>query len=193
MTYASEFFSWYAGSVEADTYFCPERHGTYFGGFYMKDMPAMGKRDFNISTSVTADSGQGFVDLLNPQQRRLITDLPNQQRAAMKEVVSLRRAISTELRKFLVGQHADRSKVIALGEQYGRLDGEMSFHYAMAFAEIGRTMTKEQHAAAMRLRNLDGYTSAPAYLYSTPLRDAPPAASSNTLFFAPKKQVEAKP
>lgn len=46
LTYASEFFSWYSGSVEADTYFCPERHGTYFGGFYMKDMPAMGKRDY---------------------------------------------------------------------------------------------------------------------------------------------------
>ena len=24
MTYASEMFSWYAGSVDADTYFCPE-------------------------------------------------------------------------------------------------------------------------------------------------------------------------
>jgi hypothetical protein len=61
MTYASELFSWYAGSVEADTYFCPERHGTYFGGFYMKDMPAMGKRDFNISTSLTGDSGVVYL------------------------------------------------------------------------------------------------------------------------------------
>jgi hypothetical protein len=31
MTYASDLFSWYAGSVEADVYFCPERHGTYYG------------------------------------------------------------------------------------------------------------------------------------------------------------------
>ena len=51
MTYASEFFSWTAGNLDADTYFCPERHGTYFGGFYMKDMPAMGKRDYDISLS----------------------------------------------------------------------------------------------------------------------------------------------
>ena len=36
MTYASEMFAWYAGSLEADTYFCPERHGMYFGGFGMK-------------------------------------------------------------------------------------------------------------------------------------------------------------
>jgi len=43
MTYASEMFSWYAGSTEADTYFCPERHGMYFGGFGMKTAPAMGK------------------------------------------------------------------------------------------------------------------------------------------------------
>ena len=31
MTYAGDLFSWYAGSVDADVYFCPERHGTYFG------------------------------------------------------------------------------------------------------------------------------------------------------------------
>ncbi len=42
MTYASELFSWYKGSLEADSYFCPERHGTYFGGFFMKDYFAMG-------------------------------------------------------------------------------------------------------------------------------------------------------
>ncbi len=46
MTYASEFFSWTAGSVEADTYFCPERHGTYFGGFYMKDNAGHGQTRF---------------------------------------------------------------------------------------------------------------------------------------------------
>ena len=27
MTYASEIYSWYAGSVTSDVYFCPERHG----------------------------------------------------------------------------------------------------------------------------------------------------------------------
>ncbi|MDY0104598.1 MAG: YbhB/YbcL family Raf kinase inhibitor-like protein [Lentimicrobium sp.] len=52
MTYASEFFSWYAGSVEADTYICPERQGTYFGGFYMKDIAAMNHRDYDISEVV---------------------------------------------------------------------------------------------------------------------------------------------
>jgi hypothetical protein len=65
MTFASELFSWYAGSVEADTYFCPERHGTYFGGFYMKDMPAMGKKDYDIGTSVTGDQGRAFLGALS--------------------------------------------------------------------------------------------------------------------------------
>jgi Spy/CpxP family protein refolding chaperone len=58
MTYASEMFSWYAGSLEADVYFCPERHATYFGSFYMKDIPAMGNANFSISTSLTGDSGE---------------------------------------------------------------------------------------------------------------------------------------
>ena len=42
MTYAGDLFSWYAGSLEADVYFCPERQGTYYGGFYIKDAPAIG-------------------------------------------------------------------------------------------------------------------------------------------------------
>ena len=64
MTYASEMFAWYAGSLEADTYFCPERHGMYFGGFGMKTAPAMGKQDYSISTSLTGDSGEAFLATL---------------------------------------------------------------------------------------------------------------------------------
>ena len=119
MTYASELFSWYAGSVEADTYFCPERHGTYFGGFYMKDMPAMGKRDFDISTSVTGDSGAEFLRLLTPEQRQHITDIPAAQKAAMREMVDVRRAISVELRTFMDGRTPDKAKVLKLGRRYG--------------------------------------------------------------------------
>ena len=61
MTYASEMFAWYAGSLEADTYFCPERHGMYFGGFGMKTAPAMGKQNYSISTALTGDSGATFL------------------------------------------------------------------------------------------------------------------------------------
>ncbi len=186
MTYASEFFSWYAGSVDADTYFCPERHGTYFGGFYMKDMPAMGKRDFDISTSVTGDSGKEFLNTLTPDQRKNVTAIPNEQRDALKEVVATRKAIATELRKFLAGQAPDKDKVIALGRRYGELDGQMSYYYAMAFAAVNKTLTADQRKALVKLRNLDGYTSAPAYIYSDPIREAPKLPDTDVFFFPPK-------
>jgi len=48
MTCASELFSWYKGSLYGDVYFCPERHGTYFGGFFMKDYPAMNNPGYFI-------------------------------------------------------------------------------------------------------------------------------------------------
>ncbi len=184
MTYASEFFSWYAGNVEADVYFCPERHGTYFGSFYMKDMPAMSQRDFDISTSVTGDSGEGFLNLLTAEQRARITSIPDQQRTLLAETVEVRRATSQELRKFLAGGQADKTKVLALGRRYGALDGEMSWIYATAFAQVGRTLTPEQRATCVKLRNLPGYQSAPAYLYSNPLQKPPVLPSSDFLFGA---------
>jgi phosphatidylethanolamine-binding protein (PEBP) family uncharacterized protein/Spy/CpxP family protein refolding chaperone len=187
MTYASEFFSWYAGSVEADVYFCPERHGTYFGGFYMKDMPAMGKRDYDISTSVTGDSGETFVQTLTAEQRPALTSIPNAQRNDLKETIEVRRAIATELRKFLKGEKADKQKVLALGRRYGELDGEMSWMYTTAFAKINRTLTAEQRASFMKLRNLEGYTSAPAYLYSQPMQTLPQIGNTDLFFKEPAK------
>ena len=186
MTHASEFFSWYAGSVEADTYFCPERHGTYFGGFYMKDMPAMGKRDYDISTSLTGDSGKEFLETLNADQRTHITAIPDQQAKVLQEVIEVRRAISTELRKFLKGGAADKAKLLALGRRYGELDGEMSWLYATAFAKANRTLTDAQRKTLVKLRNLDGYTSAPAYLYSTPVKEAVKLPDTDHFFFPPK-------
>ena len=185
MTYASEFFSWYAGSVAADTYFCPERHGTYFGSFYMKDMPAMGQRNYDISTAVTGDSGESFLNILTSDQRANITAIPEQQSKLLAETVKVREAMSVELRKFLSGGKADQTKVIALGRRYGELDGEMSWMYATAFARVGRTLTAEQRSACVKLRNLDGYQSAPAYLYSNPLQKLPALPSSDFLFAAP--------
>lgn len=186
MTYASEFFSWYAGNVEADVYFCPERHGTYFGGFYMKDMPAMGKKDFDISTSVTGDSGKTFLEILDESQRKHITVIPDLQRKLLKEVVDVRRSMSMELRKFLKGEQADKEKVLALGRRYGELDGEMSFYYATAFAKAAKNLTQEQKTELVKLRNLDGYTSAPAYIYSAPASGEVKLPDSDHFFFPPK-------
>ncbi len=185
MTFASEFFSWYAGSVKADTYFCPERHGTYFGGFYMKDMPAMGKRDFDISTSVTGDSGKEFLNILTEDQRKNITAIPDLQRKDLQEIITVRESISEELRKFLSGGQADKQKVLSLGRRYGELDGEMSYHYATAFAKANRTLTADQRKALVKLRNLDGYNSAPAYIYSDPVSGAVNLSGTDSFFFPP--------
>jgi len=187
MTYASEFFSWTAGHVEADTYFCPERHGTYFGGFFMKDMPAMGKRDYDISTSITGDSGRDFLErILTDTQRRHVTAILESQRNALMEIIGVRRSISLELRRLLKNETPDRKKVIELGRRYGELDGEMSWLYATAFAKVNRTLTGEQRKALMRLRNLDGYRSAPYYIYSRPGVGEAPACDVIRFFFPPK-------
>lgn len=182
MTYASEFYSWYAGNLEADTYFCPERHGTYFGGFYMKDMPAMGKRDYDIGLNVTGDSGRAFLDVLTPKQRTAITSILDKQRASLAEVVTVRRKISTLLRQFLENKRPAKTDVVALCRRYGQLDGSMSTWYASAFAEVNRSLTSAQREELTRIRNLPGYRSAPWYLYSRAMNDAPDVGDTDRFF-----------
>jgi hypothetical protein len=169
MTYASEMFSWYAGSLEADTYFCPERHGMYFGGFGMKTAPAMGKQDYSISTSLTGNSGEAFLATLTFAQRKHITDLVALQRQDLDEIVKTRRAIATELRRFLRGESADRDKVLSLSKRYGELDGEMSYLYATAFAEVGKTLTVQQKEKLARMRTSSLSDPKGPFLYSTPI------------------------
>lgn len=142
----------------------------------------MGKRNFDISTAVTGDSGEGFLELLTPEQRANITGIVDRQRKDLAEVVEVRQAISMEMRKILAGGQADTAKVLALGRRYGELDGEMSWMYATAFTSVARTLTAEQRAACMKLRNLAGYTSAPAYLYSQPLQKLPEIPNTDFLF-----------
>jgi len=182
MTYASEMFSWYAGSVEADTYFCPERHGTYFGGFFMKDAPAMGRRNYTISTSLTGDSGEQFLATLTPTQRERITGIVELQRADVQEIVKLRRAIATELRKDMTTGTADQTLVLSLSKRYGELDGELSYYYATRFAEVAKTLTPAQKAALVKLRNLD-ITPTGAFVYSEPI--ALPQIANTDFLFSP--------
>jgi len=166
MTLASEFFSWYAGSIEADVYFCPERHGTYFGGFYLKDLPAMGQKDYDISTSLTGDSGAAFVELLNSSQRARLTSILDKQRPALREVVEVRRAISVKLRGFLRGETPSEKDIVALGRRYGELDGEMSYEYASAFAAIYKSMDASQKQRLTALRSHHTKENGTAFIYS---------------------------
>jgi Raf kinase inhibitor-like YbhB/YbcL family protein len=182
MTYASEMFSWYAGSIEADVYFCPERHATYFGSFYMKDIPAMGNNNYSISTSLTGDSGEAFLSALSEKQRILITNLVYQQRKDLNDIVSIRRAISMELRRFMKEDAIDKDKVMSLSKKYGELDGEISYYYCMAFAQVGKTLTADQKDILLKLRNLDArFTCQGAYLYSQAV--AMPEIPNTDFFF----------
>ena len=194
MTYASEMFSWYLGSVEGDVYFCPERHATYFGSFYMKDIPAMGNPNYTISSSLTGDSGEAFLAALTEPQRKLVTGLVDQQRADLKEIVQVRRQIATLLRSFMKQDKVDRDKVLALARRYGELDGEISYFYAKAFAGVAKTLTADQRKTLMKLRNLDPkYTPKGAYLYSVPI-DMPAIPNTDFLFVKPgASQPQAAP
>jgi phosphatidylethanolamine-binding protein (PEBP) family uncharacterized protein len=169
MTYASEMFAWYAGSLEADTYFCPERHGMYFGGFGMKTAPAMGKQNYSISTSLTGDSGEALLTTLTDAQRKLITDLVDLQRQDLNEIVKTRREIATELRRFQEGQSADTEKVLSLSKRYGELDGRISYLYATAFAHVGKTLTEQQKSDLARMRMNNPADPKGPFLYSTPI------------------------
>lgn len=166
MTYASEMFSWYKGSIDADVYFCPERHGTYFGGFYMKDYPAMNNTDYFISTATTGDKGKRFLNILNSEQRSLIEGIIQEQKPAMEEIVKIRTEVSEELRKAQTGDSVDKEKVYALIERYGYLDGEVSALYAQRFSEVNSTLTADQREKLTVLRDLDVVPDG-AYLFST--------------------------
>ncbi len=170
MTYASEMYAWYAGSVTSDVYFCPERHGTYFGSFYLKDWPAMGNPNFTIDETLTASTGQNFLAILSTAQAALVKEIVNQQRNAITEIVAKREAVSTELRKFLSAKSADLSTVLSLSKRYGELDGELSYYYATAYSKVYNTMTQDQKAKLIALANQLGYIDpAGAFLYSEPV------------------------
>ena len=183
MTYASEFFSWYAGSVESDTYFCPEGHGTYFGSFYMKDAPAVHQKNYSISTALTGDSGEAFLAALNPTQREQVTSLVELQRSDLQDIVSTRRAVATELRLFMSGSSASKEKVLKLCRHYGELDGELSYHYATHFAEVNKTLTSEQRAVLKKLRGIEGFSAKSPFIYADPISS--PAIPNTDFLFVP--------
>ena len=182
-TYASEMFAWYAGSVTADTYFCPERQATYFGSFYMKDLPAMGNADYSISTTLTGDSGANFLNLLTDTQRSEVTGLVDLQKSDLNDIVATRQAIATDLRVALSGGNIDETDVRSLSAKYGELDGEISYYYATHFADVYSTLTDSKKQQMVALRNLSGYTCTGAYLYSQPI-SMPQDIPSDFLFGA---------
>ncbi|MDM8523370.1 SMP-30/gluconolactonase/LRE family protein [Desulfococcaceae bacterium HSG8] len=194
-TYATQLFSWYLGSVEGDTYFCPERHGTYFGSFYMKDIPPISaKEGVTIDTNLTADMGSDFLNALDDTQEALVTDLVDIQRTDLNNIVEKRREISETLRLFMDGTSADEDDVLTMVRQYGEYEGAMMYHYATNFATVGNTLTDDQADAVMGLR-LDYYERFPdyqtnpnvydctgAWLYASKLTEMPDIENTDFLF-----------
>jgi len=164
MTYASDLFSWYAGSVEADVYFCPERHGTYYGGFYIKDAPAVGHEGYSISEQLTATAGAALCDsskgYVTDAQAAVISSLVATQRnnlyAGATNIVSVRTQIATLLRSLLIStatSDAVKANVLALSGTYGDLDGENNYNYATIFAQVYKTLTTDQKTKLATLRH----------------------------------------
>lgn len=168
MTYAGDLYSWYAGDVTADVYFCPERQGTYFGSFYMKDAPAVGNPGYSIGTNITADMGNAFLAALTPEQAAVITNLVNTQRSSLTSIVGVREQVATQLRKYISGGTVDEATLSALMGQYGELDGEIVYQYATAFAQVGDTLSDAQRGtlAGLRTQTLGSFTPSAAFLYS---------------------------
>ena len=180
MTYASELFSWYSGSVKADVYFCPERHGTYFGGFYMKDYPAMGNHGYKISTSLTGDKGRDFVETLTSDQKDGLNKIIKDQESLLKEIIQIRTDVSTELRKAMKNETPDKEKVYSWIKRYGEIDGEMSYNYTMCFSKIYKTLTSEQREKLKTIRDTDVFPKG-TYLFSDPV-EVPVLDNSEYLF-----------
>jgi hypothetical protein len=182
MTYASEIYAWYAGTVTSDVYFCPERHGTYFGSFYLKDWPAMGNPNYTIDETLTANAGQNFLDILTTTQADKVRSIVDLQKNALTELVAKRKAISAELRKFLTSGTADEATILSLSERYGELDGELSYYYASIFTEVYKTFSADQKTRLLKLADELGYINPTGgFLYSEPIQ-MPEIISTDFMF-----------
>jgi phosphatidylethanolamine-binding protein (PEBP) family uncharacterized protein len=185
MTYSGDMFSWYAGSAEADVYFCPERHGTYFGSFYLKDAPAVGNPGYSIPTTITGDMGDKLLSVLDKQQAARVSGLVDAQRSYLLGIVATRRSVAAKLRLFMAGKQAGKTTVMELMERYGALDGAIVYRYATAFSAVGRTLTTNQKTqlTALRRQLLGDLKPDGAFLYSQAI-PMPEIADTDFLFGA---------
>lgn len=213
MTYASDLFSWFAGSVVADVYFCPERHGTYYGSFYIKDAPAIGHEGYSINEQLTATAGAALSDstkgYVNSEQASIMSSLVETQKnnlyaSSTSNIVKVRTDIATLLRNLLTttaNSATVKDQVLALSEIYGNLDGENNYNYALTFAKVYSTLNTTQKAKLEALRQsimsgtyadgtaFDYSVSTTYFLYSEVIKEmdliAPYLNNTDFLFFEP--------
>jgi phosphatidylethanolamine-binding protein (PEBP) family uncharacterized protein len=195
-TYAGEMLAWYLGSEDADVYFCPERQGTYFGSFFMKDIKAMHNPSYTIDSNMTANMGNSFLATLDSSQQAHITGLVTTQKPDLLAIVAKRDEIAKTLRLFLQpGAVVEEAAVVNLARQYGELDGEISYNYATNFSAVGNSLTASQYTNLTALRKTATAEAGGTpdydnqcgngYLYSAPMpSDAPPLRDTDFLFGA---------
>ena len=173
MTYAGDLYSWYAGSITADVYFCPERHGTYFGSFFIKDAPAVGHPGYSIDETMTATVGSALVDsslgYISAAGAAKMNDLVNIQKQnlyanASANIVLARTKISEALRSLISTTEPSASALAQVKATvdtysgiYGELDGENNYNYASTFYTVfnnvgGTYLTTAQKTALSALR-----------------------------------------
>ncbi len=164
MTYASDLFSWYAGSLDADVYFCPERHGTYYGSFYMKDAPAIGHEGYTIDEQLTATAGAALCDrskgYVTQDQATVMSSLVEIQKnnlyaSSTSNIVKMRTEIATLLRSLLTSLDSldiVNDQVLTLSGTYGELDGENNYNYITIFAQVYNSLTDTQKSKLLALR-----------------------------------------
>jgi hypothetical protein len=173
MTYAGDLYAWYAGSITADVYFCPERHGTYFGSFYIKDAPAVGHPGYSIDEQLTATVGRALVDerlgYVSAGGAARMRALATAQAPALStdpdaSIVLARTRISEALRGLIRStppSQAELDAIRATVDQwsaiYGELDGANNHLYATTYHEVfnnvgGAWITDAQKARLQALR-----------------------------------------
>lgn len=152
MTYAGDLYSWYAGSEASDVYYCPERHGTYYGSFYIKDAPAVGHPGYSISTSMTADVGKFLTDstkgYISSAGAAKMNAMATAQLATLcatpgNNIEYARTMISRALRSLITSEAPSAATLASVqstvdywSRVYGELDGESNALYATTFAEL---------------------------------------------------------
>ena len=131
----------------------------------------MGNPNYTIDETLTANAGQNFLAILTADQAAKMKSIVDLQRNAIAGLVAKRTAISTELRKFKSLQTADEATVLSLSEQYGEMDGELSYYYASIFTQVYNTMSDDQKAQLLKLANDLGYIDPTGgFLYSEPVQ-----------------------
>ena len=183
MTYASELFSWYIGDVKKDIYFTPERTASYFGAYWTKAAPmkAVKRDNYKISITLTSNSGEQFLQLLNNNHSLKIRNLVQQQKPFLKQMVTAREDIAKQIRKIFNGEKNNLVKIVSLSRDFGELDGQIAYLYATTFSDIKNNISSSQLKKAVKLRNISQYKCRGAFIYAEP--SSIPKVDNLDLFF----------